>query len=67
MVKIIKILEREIIYGMQLLGVTTVNDLVPGMVGCPRSTISDDRTRLTTFRQVERVDWQPILPALSKL
>ena len=33
MVKIIKILEREIIDGMRLLGAATVNDLVPEMVG----------------------------------
>ncbi|KAF9654240.1 hypothetical protein BDM02DRAFT_3182063 [Thelephora ganbajun] len=46
-VKIIKILEREIVYGMQLLGATTVNDLIPKLV--------------------ERVDWQPIVPALTKL
>ena len=33
MVKTIKILEREIVQGMQLLGAVTVNDLVPEMVG----------------------------------
>ena len=31
-VQIIKILEREIVYGMQLLGAATVNDLVPELV-----------------------------------
>jgi L-lactate dehydrogenase (cytochrome) len=31
-VKIVKILEREIIYGMQLLGASSVRDLVPDMV-----------------------------------
>lgn len=31
-VKIVKILEREIVYGMQLLGAPTVRDLVPEMV-----------------------------------
>jgi isopentenyl diphosphate isomerase/L-lactate dehydrogenase-like FMN-dependent dehydrogenase len=35
-VKIIKILEREIVHDMQLLGAATVNDLVPEMVGYPR-------------------------------
>ena len=37
-VKIIKILEREIVHGMKLLGATTVNDLVPELVGSPRLT-----------------------------
>ena len=32
-VKIIKILEREIVYGMQLLGAAPVDDLVPELVG----------------------------------
>ena len=31
--KIIKILEREIVHGMKLLGAATVNDLVPELVG----------------------------------
>lgn len=35
MVKIIKILECEIVDGMKLLGAATVNDLVPELVGCP--------------------------------
>ena len=38
MVKIIKILEREIVQGMQLLGAATVNNLVPEMVGYPYHT-----------------------------
>ena len=33
MVKVIKILEREIVHGMQLLGAATVDDLVPELVG----------------------------------
>ena len=33
MVKIIKILEHEIVYGMKLLGAATVDDLVPELVG----------------------------------
>ena len=40
MVKIIKILEREIVHGMRLLGATTVNDLVPELVGRPRLTFA---------------------------
>lgn len=64
-VKVIKILEREIVYGMQLLGAATVNDLVPELVGCP--CLTADHAWLTTVCQVERVDWQPILPALAKL
>lgn len=32
MVKAVKILEREITYGMQLLGASNVRDLVPEMV-----------------------------------
>jgi len=38
--KIIKILEREIVCGMQLLGAATVNDLVPELVGCPRLVLT---------------------------
>ena len=40
MTKIIKILEHEIVRGMQLLGATTVNDLVPELVGHPRLTLT---------------------------
>jgi isopentenyl diphosphate isomerase/L-lactate dehydrogenase-like FMN-dependent dehydrogenase len=32
-VKIIKILEREVGQGMRLLGAATVNDLIPELVG----------------------------------
>jgi len=39
-VKIIKILEREIAHDMRLLGAATVNDLVPEMVGFPCSTLT---------------------------
>ena len=63
-VKIIKILEREIIYGMQLLGAATVSDLVPELVGYPCLTLT---TMADGIFQLERVDWQPILPALAKL
>ena len=40
MVKIIKILERELAQDMRLLGAATVDDLVPEMVGFPRSTLT---------------------------
>ena len=36
--KTIKILEREIVHGMKLLGAATVNDLAPELVGRPRLT-----------------------------
>ena len=36
----IKILEREIISGMKLLGAATVDDLVPEIVGCPFLTLT---------------------------
>jgi hypothetical protein len=39
-VKIIKILEREVVHGMQLLGAVTVGDLVPEMVGHPHFTMT---------------------------
>lgn len=62
MVKIIKILEREIVYGMQLLGASSVRELVPEMV-CPMVA----QYRRLIFRQVERINWQPVLPTLAKL
>lgn len=67
MVKIVKILEREIVYGMQLLGASKVQDLVPEMVSpaVPRYTRSIWGE--PSLRQVERINWQPELPMLAKL
>lgn len=64
MVKIIKILERELIHGMRLLGTPTVNDLTPEMVGYLSIALA---MHANPFFQVQRVDWQPALPNLAKL
>jgi len=61
----VKILEREIVNGMQLLGASSVRDLVPEMVG-PAVTPSREQGELI-LGQVERINWQPKLPMLAKL
>jgi hypothetical protein len=60
-----RILEREIVYGMQLLGASSVRDLVPEMVS-PAVTPRRGKGELT-LDQVERINWQPKLPVLAKL
>ena len=53
MVKIIKILEREVGQGMRLLGAATVNDLVPELVGhlCP-TLIPHDQPKCSRLREL---------------
>ena len=59
-VHLVRILEREIKFGMAALGVRTVDELVPDLVSC-RIIFGG----ITTFLlQVERVDWQPLIPKL---
>ena len=59
-VHLVRILEREIKFGMAALGVRTVDELVPDLVSC-RIIFGG----ITTFLlQVERVDWQPPIPKL---
>ena len=55
--KIIDILEREITTNMRLMGVSRIADLTPDLVRVESCRWS----RLLTFIQVERVDWQPIV------
>ena len=61
-----RILEREIVYGMQLLGASSVRDLVPGMVS-PTVPHTGSIEGELILRQVERINWQPELPMLAKL
>lgn len=59
-VHLVRILEREIKFGMASLGVRTVNQLVPDLVCCGINLM-----RVTLMvSQVERVDWQPLNPKL---
>lgn len=67
MVKIVKILEREIVYGMQLLGASSMQDLVPEMVSPAVPQYSGSIWDELILRQVERINWQPELPTLAKL
>lgn len=57
-VKIVRILEREITTGMRLLGVSKVSELKPEMVSVP---VKVYRHVIDPFLEVERVDWQPHL------
>ena len=50
---------------MQLLGASSVRDLVPEMVS-PTVPHTGSKNELI-LRQVERIDWQPELPMLAKL
>ena len=57
-----RILEREIISGMQMLGARSLKELVPEMV-CSRFVpwmYTDMMTELLFVLQVEKVDWQPL-------
>jgi L-lactate dehydrogenase (cytochrome) len=54
--KIARILEREILSAMRLLGASNVSELVPEMVRMSEKL----RGSLFNILQVERVDWQPI-------
>ncbi|KAF7347723.1 hypothetical protein MVEN_01529500 [Mycena venus] len=55
-VKIVQILEREIVTGMRGLGAACVKDLKPEMAcQVPLSRLIAD-----PFQQVERVDWEPL-------
>ena len=60
--KTVRILEREIIRGMQLLGASNVKQLVPAMVSSHAPGrliyIADQHA------QIERVDWQPVTAKL---
>lgn len=67
MVKIVKILEREIVYGMQLLGASSVQDLVPEMVSPAVLEYTGSSGDKPILVQVERINWQPELPMLAKL
>ena len=71
-VKIVRILEREIVTGMQLIGARTVHDLVPEMVRrrpiplIPNFMPIIDCGLPSAF-QIERVDWQPLVENMAKL
>ena len=58
----VEILQREIVRGMRLLGVSNVKQLVPEMVSI--SSVLRPWVGLMMIAQVERVDWQPITPKL---
>ena len=60
-VKAVRILEREIVRGMQLLGASNVKQLVPAMVS---STLSSLASIAHASAQVERIDWQPVTARL---
>ena len=59
--KLIRILEREIVAGMQLLGAKSIADLIPEMVCAHRRLCI---RRCNSLVQVERVDWQPVISKL---
>ncbi len=66
-VRAIDILEREIVRGMRLLGVSNVQQLVPEMVSCRRHETDIRRRDIADVRssvQVEHVNWQPVLSRL---
>ena len=59
--RLIHIMETEIILGMRLLGATKISELVPEMA---RLSMLISCACLICRFQVERVDWQPLLPKL---
>ena len=63
--KVVRILEREILTGMQLLGARNVSELVPEMV-CLLGTFTFLTHKFWIdgfFLKVERVDWQAVISA----
>ena len=62
--KVIRILEREILLGMRMLGARSVSELVPEMVST--SLLLPIHASSSDFcgAQVERVDWDAISPKL---
>ena len=50
---------------MQLLGASSVRELVPEMVNSMVTKAGGKQELI--FRQVERINWQPVLPMLAKL
>lgn len=57
--KIVRILERELTLGMQLLGARTIKDLVPEMVRILRFVLYNFADAVTSI-QVGKVEWQPL-------
>lgn len=57
MIKIVRILEREIITAMRGLGVASIKDLKPEMASRPDFPV---QVTADDLLKIERVDWEPL-------